>query len=244
MRILRKLGILAVLVVAALACGKADEKTDMADSVYYAKLRNEMVESQLKPRGIRDPVVLAAMRSVERHLFVPEKRRQQAYVDGPLPIGESQTISQPYIVALMTELLALDSASKVLEIGTGSGYQAAILGEIADSVFTIEIIPELADQAAKLLSELGYTNVFVKCGDGFIGWGEHAPYDGIMVTCAPSEIPSPLLDQLADGGRLVIPVGTLWQELILETKTDGELKRESIIPVRFVPMTGEAQKKK
>ncbi|UCG63280.1 MAG: protein-L-isoaspartate(D-aspartate) O-methyltransferase [Candidatus Zixiibacteriota bacterium] len=226
------------------ACMSADDSSKTADSANYDRQRRDMVESQIRARGISDPGVLDAMLVVERHLFVPGYYRKYSYTDGPLPIGKDQTISQPYIVALMTELLDVDSTDKVLEIGTGSGYQAAILGELADSVFTIEIIPELAEQAEKLLEKLGYTNIFVRCGDGFVGWEEHAPYDGIIVTCAPTEIPEPLLTQLAEGGRLVIPVGTMWQELILVTKTDGETRRESVIPVRFVPMTGEAAEKK
>lgn len=228
------------LVLTALTCGQAGEQNQTSDSPDYAKSRREMVESQIKARGISQPEVLDAMLAVERHLFVPEKYRQLAYEDGPLPIGEDQTISQPYIVALMTELLDIDSSEKVLEIGTGSGYQAAILGELADSVFTIEIIPELADRARQILAELGYGNILVRVGDGFVGWEEHAPYDAVIVTCAPAQIPQPLIDQLDEGGRLVIPVGTLWQELILVTKIDGKIKRESIIPVRFVPMTGKA----
>jgi len=203
-----------------------------------------MVSRQIEARGIGDSGVLNAMRTVERHLFVPDSIRWLAYEDYPLPIGEDQTISQPYIVALMTALLQLEKNDKVLEIGTGSGYQAAVLAELVDSVFTVEILPELGTRADSLLSELGYDNVAVLIGDGFEGWEDHAPYDGIIVTCAPSEIPQPLIDQLAEDGKLVIPVGTNWQELILVTKHEGKIDRQSVIPVRFVPMTGKALQKK
>ncbi|MCK4301343.1 MAG: protein-L-isoaspartate(D-aspartate) O-methyltransferase [candidate division Zixibacteria bacterium] len=198
-----------------------------------------MVETQIIPRGISDTAVLEALRRVPRHLFVPKDVRRQAYADHPLPIGENQTISQPYIVALMTELPRIDSTSRVLEIGTGSGYQAAILGELAGEVYTIEIVATLAERSSRLLDSLGYQNVHVRCGDGYAGWPEQAPFDAIIVTCAPPEIPQPLIEQLADGGRLVAPVGTFWQELILIEKANGELSRSSVIPVRFVPMTGE-----
>lgn len=228
----------------AISCGQAEEPEQTSSPAAYEKLRHDMVEYQIKARGISSPAVIEALLAVERHLFVPEKYRRLAYEDGPLPIGEDQTISQPYIVALMTDLLALDSTAKVLEIGTGSGYQAAVLAELADSVFTIEIIPELAERAEGLLADLGYTNIFVRCGDGFVGWEEHAPYDAVIVTCAPPEIPQPLLDQLRDSGRLVIPVGTLWQELMLVTKIDNKISKESVIPVRFVPMTGKALEEK
>ncbi|NLA21692.1 MAG: protein-L-isoaspartate(D-aspartate) O-methyltransferase [Candidatus Marinimicrobia bacterium] len=203
----------------------------------YYQLRQKMVNEQIIARGVRAESVIKAMQKVERHLFVPEQYRKLAYSDRPLPIGEGQTISQPYIVALMTELLDLKKSDKVLEIGTGSGYQAAILAEICDSVYTIEIIPSLGKQAQALLRELGYHNIHCKIGDGYLGWPEHAPYDGIIVTCAPSKIPQPLKEQLAEGGRMVIPVGaTYTQELVLVTKTKGKLIQKSVIPVRFVPM--------
>jgi protein-L-isoaspartate(D-aspartate) O-methyltransferase len=202
-----------------------------------------MVREQIETRGIKDSSVLAALRKVERHRFVPEPYRRYAYADGPLPIGEDQTISQPYIVALMTELLELDSADRVLEIGTGSGYQAAILGEIAAEVYSIEIIETLGVRADSLLSELGYENVHVRIGDGYAGWPDQAPFDAIILTAAPPELPQPLLDQLAEGGRLVAPVGEQWQVLQLVTREDGQLKTAEITGVRFVPMTGEAQKK-
>jgi protein-L-isoaspartate(D-aspartate) O-methyltransferase len=202
-----------------------------------------MIETQLIPREITDNNVLTAMRKIPRHLFVPKQYRENSYHDGPLPIGHDQTISQPYIVAIMTQLLAIDSLSKVLEIGTGSGYQAAVLGEIADSVFSIEIIPPLAERSAKLLDSLGYKNIAVKTGDGYQGWPEHAPFDGIIVTAAAPKIPQPLVDQLKIGGRMVIPVGDYSQELILLIKNNDGVVRRSIIPVRFVPMTGKAQEK-
>ncbi len=202
-----------------------------------------MVEAQIERRDVTDSLVLEAMRTVPRHLFVPESYRQESYRDGPLPIGHDQTISQPYIVALMTELLQIDSTSKVLEIGTGSGYQAAILAEISDSVYSIEIIPELAHRADTLLDSLGYADVHVRAGDGYRGWPEAAPFDAIIVTAAPPKIPQPLVDQLKVGGRMVIPVGEFYQELLLVQKTEKGVIKKSIIPVRFVPMTGEAQKK-
>ncbi|MCD6336019.1 MAG: protein-L-isoaspartate(D-aspartate) O-methyltransferase, partial [Candidatus Latescibacteria bacterium] len=167
----------------------------------------------------------------------------QAYADHPLPIGLNQTISQPYIVAYMTEALALRGGEKVLEIGTGSGYQAAVLAEIADSVFSIEILKPLADRASEQLSALGYKNVHVRCGDGYQGWPEHAPFDAIIVTAAPDHIPQPLKDQLKIGGRLIIPVGARYQELLLITRTEQRFEEKRLLPVRFVPMTGEAQKK-
>jgi len=212
--------------------------TDSGD--VYKRNRLKMVETQIIRRGVKDTNVLEAMKKVPRHLFVPENMKNYAYEDEPLPIGQEQTISQPYIVALMTELLELKKDSKVLEIGTGSGYQAAILSEICDSVSSIEIICELADRADSILKNLGY-KVDVKCGDGYRGWPEKAPFDGIIVTAAPDEIPQPLLDQLAEGGRMVIPVGTYHQYLKLIRKIDGEIKEESVIPVRFVPMTGESE---
>jgi len=179
------------------------------------------------------------MRNVDRHKFVPEEIRHQAYSDRPLPIGEGQTISQPYIVALMTELLELKKGDTVLEVGTGSGYQAAILAELADYVYTIEIIESLAVSAERLLRELGYGNIDVKTGDGYIGWKEFAPFDAIIVTAAPPHVPHPLLDQLKEGGRLVIPVGDYYQELKKITKVKGQIKSQNVTPVVFVPMTGE-----
>ena len=202
-----------------------------------------MVETQIVPRGVRDPRVLAAMREVPRHLFVPPSQSAHAYDDGPLPIGGNQTISQPYIVALMTELADIAPREKVLEIGTGSGYQSAVLSKLAGEVYSIEIVPELARQSAERLKKLGYGNVTVREGDGYRGWPEHAPFDAIIVTAAPDRIPQPLLDQLAPGGRMVIPVGSFFQELkVLSKEKNGKITEKDIIPVRFVPMTGEIEK--
>jgi protein-L-isoaspartate(D-aspartate) O-methyltransferase len=207
--------------------------------------RARMVETQIAARGVRDPRVLEAMRKVPRHLFVEPSHRERAYEDHPLPIAGSQTISQPYIVALMTELLALPPHSRVLEIGTGSGYQSAVLGELAAEVYSIEILPDLAQAAGETLKSLGYANVSVRAGDGYRGWPEHAPFDGIIVTAAPERIPQPLIEQLAVGGRMVIPVGGFFQELKVFTKqTDGRVTEKDIIPVRFVPMTGEIEKER
>ena len=202
----------------------------------YTSLRQRIVEEQIVARRISDSSVIDAMLTVKRHLFVPEKLKELSYNDHPLPIGYGQTISQPFIVAIMTELLEVKKTHRVLEVGTGSGYQAAILSLLADSVFTIEIIPELANSAKEKLELLGYKNVVVKAGDGYKGWKEHAPFDGIIVTCAPKEIPPLLLEQLTVGGRMVIPVGSYYQELLLITKDSLGISEKSIIPVRFVPM--------
>jgi protein-L-isoaspartate(D-aspartate) O-methyltransferase len=195
----------------------------------------------IESRGVADSAVLDALRAVPRHRFVPELYRDQSYADRPVPIGERQTISQPYIVGLMTELLEPKPGDTVLEIGTGSGYQAAVLAELVAHVYTIEIIDVLAERADSTLSELGYKNITVKTGDGYQGWKEHAPFDGIIVTAAPDHVPQPLVDQLADGGHLVIPVGDEWQELVVLTREGKDIKRRSVTPVRFVPMTGEAE---
>lgn len=195
----------------------------------------------IESRGVADSTVLDALRTVPRHRFVPAPIADQAYGDRPLPIGEKQTISQPYIVALMTELLEPKPGDTVLEIGTGSGYQAAVLAELVAHVYTIEIIDVLALRADSTLKELGYRNITVKSGDGYQGWAEHAPFDGIIVTAAPDHVPQPLVDQLADGGHLVIPVGDEWQELVVLTRSGNKIERRSVTPVRFVPMTGEAE---
>ncbi len=200
--------------------------------------RKEMVRDQIVARGITDTNVIKAMLTVERHRFVPKELEKLAYNDYPLPIGEEQTISQPYIVALMSEELELKNSDKVLEIGTGSGYQAAILSMITQKVYTIEIIPSLAQSAAQRLKELGYNNVSVKCGDGFLGWPEAAPFDAIIITCAPPEVPRPLIEQLAENGRLIVPLGEDFQVLTLYKKVDGKLTKNYIAPVRFVPMKG------
>jgi len=207
-------------------------------------MHEKMVETQIKARGVKDPRVLSALLKVERHRFVPEEYLGSAYSDQPLPIGEGQTISQPYIVALMTELLELKGDEKVLEIGTGSGYQAAVLAELAREVYTIEIIEPLASAAKNRLLELGYQNIKVKAGDGYLGWPEAAPFDAIIITCAPDHIPEPLVEQLKEGGRMVLPVGAYAQELKKIVKRSGKIETSDIIPVAFVPMTGDAVKKK
>ncbi len=206
----------------------------------FGQLRQAMVDEQIEARGVKDPLVLAAMRKVARHRLVPEEVRDLSYGDHPLPIGLRQTISQPYIVALMTELLRLKGGEKVLEVGTGSGYQAAVLAEIAAKVFSIEILKPLADRARRDLAEMGCKNVTVISGDGYRGLPAEAPFDGIMVTAAAPHVPQPLVDQLKVGARLVIPVGEAYQELVVLTRTEQGVERESVIPVRFVPMTGEA----
>ena len=206
-----------------------------------AEARENMVAKQLAAQWIRDARVLRAMRSVPRHEFVPEDVRERAYDDTPLPIGYGQTISQPFVVALMTERLDLDGTEKVLEIGTGSGYQAAVLAELADRVFSIEIIEALAERARGDLQRLGYRGVTVRAGDGYRGWPEEAPFDVIIVTAAPVQVPQPLVDQLAVGGRMIVPVGRWYQRLILITRDESGVHREEGIGVRFVPMTGEAE---
>ena len=212
----------------------------------FANLREQMVTKQIAARGIRSATLLNAMRKVPRHLFVPEKERLLAYGDYPLPIGHQQTISQPYIVALMTDLLELDGSERVLEIGTGSGYQAAVLAEMAKEVYSIEIVKPLAKSAAKTLREMGYTKIHVRCGDGYRGWPEAAPFDAVIVTAAPDHVPQPLVDQLKDGGILVIPVGGQYmgQNLKLIEKSANGTTTEDVLAVRFVPMTGEAQEDK
>ncbi|HSP66398.1 MAG TPA: protein-L-isoaspartate(D-aspartate) O-methyltransferase [Bryobacteraceae bacterium] len=201
-----------------------------------------MVTDQIMARGVHDPLVLEAMNRVERHRFVPPGWERDAYLDGPLPIGDGQTISQPYIVALMTEMARIGAKSRVLEIGTGSGYQAAVLAEIAKEVYTIEIIERLGFLARETLEQLHYRNIQLRIGDGYQGWPDAAPFDAILVTAAPSHIPPPLVDQLVMGGRLVIPVGSFYQELEVIRRTELGVEKESVIPVRFVPMTGKAQR--
>lgn len=210
-----------------------------ADEQALARLRDRMVREQIEARDVRDPRVLAAMRAVPRHRFVPALLVNEAYDDHPLPIGEGQTISQPFIVAAMTEQLRLAGGERVLEVGTGSGYQAAVLAQLGADVYSIEILEPLARRAEATLRELGYAQVRVRAGDGYLGWPEAAPFDAIIVTAAPDHVPQPLVDQLKVGGRLVIPVGTLLQELLLITKTGRGTETRSLIPVRFVPMTGE-----
>jgi protein-L-isoaspartate(D-aspartate) O-methyltransferase len=211
----------------------------------YSVKRQVMVERDLRRRGIQDEKVLDVMGKVPRHLFVDEHLRDRAYDDYPLPIGEGQTISQPYVVALMTEALRLRPSDKVLEIGTGSGYQAAVLAELARDVYTVEIRKSLADKAAERLKHLGYQNVRVRHGDGYFGWEEHAPFDAIIITASPNHIPPPLIMQLKEGGRLIVPLGSTvyFQTLTLGTKKKGDLELLQMGPVAFVPMTGEAQKR-
>ncbi len=208
----------------------------------YTAAREQMVREQIEARGIRDARVLAALRKVPRHLFVPPEEQREAYIDYPLPIGHEQTISQPYVVAYMTEALELTPRDRVLEIGTGSGYQAAILAELAAEVYSIEIVEPLAKEAEARLRRLGYSRVQVRAGDGYRGWPEAAPFDAIIVTAAPGHIPQPLVNQLREGGRMVLPLGRWDQELVRLRRTPGGLLRENLLPVRFVPMTGEAEK--
>jgi protein-L-isoaspartate(D-aspartate) O-methyltransferase len=219
--------------------------TDAKPPAASSDLTNErqtMVETQIAARGISDPATLEAMRSVPRHEFLPLRLREEAYMDYPLPIGHGQTISQPYIVAFMTEAIRPQPGEKILEIGAGSGYQAAVLAAAGAEVYTVEIVAPLAEMARQNLARLGYDKARVLHADGFRGWPDHAPYDAIVVTCAPDRIPPPLIEQLRDGGRMIIPVGTgLSQELILLRKHGGTIEKESVLPVRFVPMTGKAQ---
>jgi protein-L-isoaspartate(D-aspartate) O-methyltransferase len=210
----------------------------------FSAARRTMIEHHLKGRDITNPAVLQAMDAVPRHRFVVPGLQSQAYADRPLPIGNGQTISQPYIVALMTQLLEVSPEDRVLEIGTGCGYQAAVLSKLGAKVYTIEIIEKLARNAQNLLTKLGFQNIYVKAGDGFDGWPEHAPFDKVILTCAVKKIPPALIAQLAEGGRIIAPLGSpgTVQQLVLATKSNGEIKRTRIIPVRFVPMTGKALK--
>jgi protein-L-isoaspartate(D-aspartate) O-methyltransferase len=209
---------------------------------FYAE-RQKMVQEQVIMRGITDENVIAAMRMVPRHLFVPMMLRLAAYGDRPLPIGHYQTISQPYMVALMSEKLALKPGDRVLEVGTGSGYEAAVLAQMGMQVYTIEVVDSLGKEAEVLLHNLGYKNVKVKIGDGFGGWPEHAPFDAVIVTCAPEKVPPPLIEQTREGGRIVIPVGKPGdQKLWVMERKEGKLEKRAILPVRFVPMTGKAEK--
>jgi len=226
-----------------IGCSEMKKKETATSQNDLVEKRKNMVEYQIQARGVSDKRVLDAMSKVQRHLFVPENLQNRAYEDEPLPIGHGQTISQPYIVAYMTEQIDLDENEKVLEIGTGSGYQAAILGEIAKEVYTIEIVPELATRAAEVLKKLDYDNVSVRTGDGYLGWPEAAPFDAIIVTAAPDHVPQPLVDQLKVGGRMIIPVGEFNQDLILLERTKKGIEQKRKIPVRFVPMTGEAEEK-
>jgi protein-L-isoaspartate(D-aspartate) O-methyltransferase len=226
-----------LVALTAFACSSARD----GDEPAFARAREEMVATQIAARGVRDPLTLAAMRKVPRHLFVPASGVGQAYDDHPLPIGHGQTISQPYIVGFMTEALGLRGGESVLEVGTGSGYQAAVLSEIAATVHTIEIVAPLAEEAAERLRRLGYANVTVRAGDGYLGWPEAAPFDAIMVTAAAPRVPEPLKQQLKDGGRLVLPLGDEWQELVVVTRRGESFDETRVLPVRFVPMTGKVR---
>jgi protein-L-isoaspartate(D-aspartate) O-methyltransferase len=226
--------------------GTAAPSVAASGSDPFVEARQRMVTSQLvgASRGITNANVLSAMSKVPRHEFVPQRLRAQAYDDHPLPIGYGQTISQPFIVAFMTQELDPKPCHRVLEIGTGSGYQTAVLAELVTEVYTIEIVEELATRAAADLTRLGYTNVHVRAGDGYKGWSEAAPFDSVIVTCAPEHVPQPLIDQLKDGGRVIIPLGQLWgQELVLLRKQGGKLEQHAVLPVQFVPMTGKAEGK-
>ena len=234
--------ILLIFIIFSLIVIYEHDKIDEIDD--YIEKRQSMVLNQLRSRDIVDSEVLQAMLTVPRHQFVDERIKESAYNDYPLSIGEGQTISQPYIVALMTQLLELKGDEKVLEIGTGSGYQAAVLAEIVEEVYTIEIYESLSKKSEKLLTDLGYQNIKFKVGDGYYGWEEHAPYDAIIVTCAPDHVPTLLLQQIReDGGRIVIPVGGIWmvQTLMKIEKIRGEVKSKGIIGVRFVPMIGHSR---
>jgi len=225
-----------------LACVNAEDQSVEDDTLFYQLLRQAMIENQIIERGVSDERVIKAMNDVPRHLFVKESLRDLAYADGPLPIGHNQTISQPYIVAYMTEILQPDTHHIVLEVGTGSGYQAAILSKLVNHVYSIEIIPELGKEAANRLDKLGYDNVTVKIGDGYNGWEEHSPFDRIIVTAAPEQIPKKLVDQLKSGGLMVLPVGktSFGQDMrVVKKDKTGQVTTQETIPVRFVPMIHE-----
>jgi protein-L-isoaspartate(D-aspartate) O-methyltransferase len=235
---MKSLRLCAAVAVAAATCGGNDIEPQNAPRDWAAE-RQSMVDEQLRARDIRSPRVLDAMRTVPRHLFVPEAQRDAAYADSPLPIGRGQTISQPYIVGFMTQALDIAPDHRVLEIGTGSGYQAAVLGSLAKDVFTIEILAPLAERARDLLATLGYRNVHVRAGNGYLGWPEYAPYDRVMVTAAPDAVPPALVAQLKIGGLMAIPVGTVSQELWILRRTATGTETLTTLPVRFVPMTGK-----
>lgn len=238
-RMRHALGLLIAVVVATSGCQKHVESTSA-----FATERQKMVQEQLQPRGIKDQRVLAAMGKVPREEFVAENLRDKSYSDSALPIGQNQTISQPFIVAFMTEQLHLQPTDRVLEIGTGSGYHTAILAELVKDVYSIEILESMAKDASARLTRLGYSNAHVKAGDGYQGWPEVAPFDAIIVTCAPNKVPAPLTQQLKENGRMIVPVGTgIDQQLYLLEKKNGQLAQTAILPVRFVPMMGQAIEK-
>jgi protein-L-isoaspartate(D-aspartate) O-methyltransferase len=220
----------------------AGMQTATSEDSAFARARDAMVASQIIARGVRDPKTLAAMRQVPRHLFVPPGLVKEAYDDHPLPIGHAQTISQPYIVAFMTEALGLKGGETVLEVGAGSGYQSAVLSRIVARVFGIEIVEPLAREAKGRMTKLGYTNVEIRAGDGYAGWPEHAPFDAIVVTAAAPRVPEPLKRQLKDGGRLILPVGDHVQELKIVTRRGSTFEERNVLGVTFVPMTGEIRK--
>jgi protein-L-isoaspartate(D-aspartate) O-methyltransferase len=220
-------------------CYHGNNSSENGKTDRFVRMRQDMVEKQIKARGVKDPRVLQALSTVPRHLFVPENLKEEAYGDEPLPIGSGQTISQPYIVAYMTEQLNLQPSDRVLEVGTGSGYQAAVLAELVDSVFTIEILPGLSEHAQRVIAKLGYKNIEFKIGNGFYGWPEKAPFDAIIVTAAPEKIPDPLVEQLKLEGKMIIPVGDFFQELFLVVKDKSGIRKERKLPVRFVPLQGE-----
>jgi len=230
----RHIKFILLLMLSLYSAGCNPQNSD--DDIFISE-RKRMVQKQIIARGIKNQAVINAMLTVKRHLFVPEKYINQAYDDCPLPIDDGQTISQPYIVAYMTEILDLNTSDRVLEIGTGSGYQAAVLAEICDSIFSIEIFPSLGNNAIQLYKNLGITNVYIKIGDGYKGWIEKSPCDAILVTCSPTHIPQPLINQLSEGGKMIIPVGPSYsQKLVLMKKENGKLIRKEVLPVRFVPM--------
>lgn len=226
----------------ALSPAALPAQSTSTDSNEQREARERMVREQIAARGVRDPRVLEALRKVPRHLFVPAEMQPWAHSDGPLPIGRGQTISQPYIVAFMSEALELKPQDRVLEIGTGSGYQAAVLVHLAREVYSIEIVEPLAREAAERLRRLGYTSVKLRVGDGYRGWPEAAPFDAIIVTAAPDHVPPALIEQLREGGRLVLPLGRYEQDLVRLRRTPQGLRKEILLPVRFVPMVGEAEK--
>lgn len=233
--------VMSLVLALASGCAEPDPAPDRGPALEarLGELREQMVREQIAERGVRDTAVLRAMRTVPRHRFVPEAPPDAAYRDSPLPIGHGQTISQPFMVAFMAAAADLRPEDRVLEIGTGSGYGAAVLAELAGDVYTIEIVPELAERARRALATTGYDDVHVRTGNGWLGWPEHAPYDAIVVTAAPERVPEALVEQLVVGGTLVVPLGTVWQTLRVLRKTPAGIEEEASIPVRFVPMVAE-----
>ncbi len=237
MKSIKNIFLIFQIILLYLICCKRPENGAGQDK--FTVRRKMMVETQILARGIKDSLVIKALLKVPRHEFVPAEHKEYAYYDSALPIGEKQTISQPYIVAYMTEMLNLEGHEKVLEIGTGSGYQAAVLAEIVRKVYSIEIIEKIGKNADKTLGNLGYNNINLLIGDGYDGWPSESPFDAVIVTAAPPKIPQPLVDQLKPGGRMIIPVGSVYQNLMLIEKTGEGIVKSTLIPVRFVPMTGK-----